>query len=351
MLKQILLIPVLFVLGNEPIKKEKPMPQLEKGFKLEAAGKIIESESGHSAPFMVDFDGDGRKDMVIGEFGNGKGRARVYLNTGKDIAPKFDTFTYLQAGGQDAVVEPLCCIGFDPYFVDLNGDGILDVTSGKYLGGYITFYEGTGKKQLAFKEGVKIQQPEFENGDVNDTNLHWLMRTANFSDFDEDKDFDMIWGNVKGEVFYTENVGTHKAYKFAKTVAMTAEGKPIKVSLKSDPYPVDWDGDGIIDLLIGSESADIVFFKGKKKSSTDFEAGVSIWTGKKTIPGAPLTYDESKASLDEMGEHAPYGNKDSYRVRLGVVDWNKDGKLDLLVGNWYLKDGKSSGNVYVFLRK
>ena len=55
-------------------------------------------------PRVVDWNGDGKKDLLVGQFGGGK--LRVYLNKGTDAEPKFDDFTYLQIDGTDATVPP-----------------------------------------------------------------------------------------------------------------------------------------------------------------------------------------------------------------------------------------------------
>jgi hypothetical protein len=349
---------IIAQVGNSVVKeavKENviKLPQLAPGFKIEANGTPIEATTGHAAPVMIDFDGDGRKDLIMGEYD--KGRARIYLNIGTDKKPQFKDFTYLQAGGRDAAVTPSCCIGFDPSFMDLNGDGIMDVTSGQYTDKYINFYEGISEKPFQFKDSVKLVQPELEAGKGNfkDGDLNWSMRTANFIDFDGDGDYDMVWGNVEGQIFYAQNIGTKKAYKFAESIPMTMNGSPAIVDSKSDPLPVDWDGDGIIDLLVGSEAADVVFFKGRKKGTIDFEQGVSIWTERKLTSSAKIGYQVVKKSMDALGANRPYPG---YRVRLGVTDWNGDGKLDLMVGNCTeAQDNqgarKTTGNVYVFLRK
>jgi hypothetical protein len=62
----------------------------------------IDVDVGHATPYVVDWDGDGKKDLLVGQFGSGK--LRIYLNKGTDAQPKFDGFTYLQAGGKDASV-------------------------------------------------------------------------------------------------------------------------------------------------------------------------------------------------------------------------------------------------------
>jgi len=76
--------------------------QLEKPFRVLAEGKPIDVDGGHAAPFFADVDGDGLRDLLVGEFQ--KGRCRVYKNTGTKQAPLFGAFTFLQAGGKNASV-------------------------------------------------------------------------------------------------------------------------------------------------------------------------------------------------------------------------------------------------------
>jgi hypothetical protein len=52
-----------------------------------------------SAPLMYDWDGDGRKDLICGQFDSG--RIRVYPNVGLDTAPEFDGYRFLRADGAD----------------------------------------------------------------------------------------------------------------------------------------------------------------------------------------------------------------------------------------------------------
>lgn len=72
---------------------------LKDGVKLEAAGKAIDVEVGHAVPVVTDWNADGKKDLIVGQFGGGK--IRLYLNQGTDSAPVFEKFTYLRAGGSE----------------------------------------------------------------------------------------------------------------------------------------------------------------------------------------------------------------------------------------------------------
>ena len=58
--------------------------------------------AGHSAPFFGDFDGDGVKDLLVGQFDDGK--LRIYRNEGEAKAPRFGKSQWFQAGGGDAKV-------------------------------------------------------------------------------------------------------------------------------------------------------------------------------------------------------------------------------------------------------
>ena len=57
----------------------------------------------YGSPAMYDWDQDGAKDMILGQFSQGK--IRLYLNTGPDSAPEFDGYTFFQSGGNDITLS------------------------------------------------------------------------------------------------------------------------------------------------------------------------------------------------------------------------------------------------------
>lgn len=52
---------------------------------------------GHAAPFLGDFDGDGVRDLLVGQFADG--RLRVYRNLGTNTNPRFEGYQWFEAGG------------------------------------------------------------------------------------------------------------------------------------------------------------------------------------------------------------------------------------------------------------
>jgi hypothetical protein len=71
-------------------------------FRVEAGGAPIDVDVGHAAPLMVDFDGDGNVDLLVGQFGDGK--LRIYRNLSSTGAPQLRPFSWFQAGGTDGTV-------------------------------------------------------------------------------------------------------------------------------------------------------------------------------------------------------------------------------------------------------
>ena len=93
------MLATLFILGmfSSPFGDGLAAP-----FRVRDAKGFIDVDIGHAAPLVADFDGDGVPDLLVGQFGEGK--LRVYKNVGSAKEPKFDGFTWFQAGGKDASI-------------------------------------------------------------------------------------------------------------------------------------------------------------------------------------------------------------------------------------------------------
>ena len=83
-------IPLLIAFTETPVF-DPPVPIQANGVNINVG------YGGNASPFVVDWDGDGNQDLLLGQFDGG--RIRFYTNTGTHYNPVFGNFEYLQADG------------------------------------------------------------------------------------------------------------------------------------------------------------------------------------------------------------------------------------------------------------
>ena len=76
--------------------------ELAEPVRLQAAGEPIDTKIGHAAPFVCDFDGDGLKDLLVGQFGDGL--LWIYHNEGTNSEPKLAAGVKFKEGKEDGRV-------------------------------------------------------------------------------------------------------------------------------------------------------------------------------------------------------------------------------------------------------
>jgi hypothetical protein len=271
---------------------------------------------------MADVDGDGRRDLIVGDF---SGKFRVFPNIGSDAEPKFGPQTYLMAGDKEAEVEIYCCIGSSPYFVDYDGDGVLDMLSGSYDPGECYLFRGLGAGRYAAREtivgadGKPVLRVTDQRQDYQSYGSWPVM-----VDWDNDSDLDLLVGGFDGTMFVRINEGTREKPVLAATnLQVMAGGKKLTVPDRHAAISVaDWDADGRWDIVSGSELGAVYWYRNVGTAETPgFERDRML---------LPKAFDENYIELDEAGAEPKRG----VRTQVFATDYNRDGKTDLLVGDF-----------------
>ncbi len=148
-------------------------------------------------------------------------------------------------------------------------------------------------------------------GDWNDYGMEW-----NASGWENAYNEFGQWtkGPLHGFVFLLTNTGSNKSPKYAEPQKVTAGGEPVDVFGMPSPNFVDFDGDGDLDLLCGEFLDKLTYFQNiGSRENPEYATGKVIRIGNK-----PLKLD--------LCMIVPV-----------AVDWDKDGDVDLVVGE---EDGR-----------
>ncbi len=201
---------------------------------------------------------------------------------------------------------------------DWDGDGGFDFTLGCETG-WITRCADVGKigwRAWSNNEFLKLQNKPLEllNGPWSDPGSFMegvLGQTAPiYVDWDHDGVMDLIVAIGRKLLFY-KNTGTSARPKLLPAVEIrTAKGNQVKVH-RDKPAIVDWDGDGLLDI-VGTNGSDECLFKRYRDEKT---------SELKLAEGVPIKFQDGTI----MGALQGFVN---------AADWNGKGVYDLFSTGW-----------------
>lgn len=152
-------------------------------------------------------------------------------------------------------------------------------------------------------------------------------------DFDDDGLVDLLIGCSDGRIFLRRGVASEDGPRF------TLRNEKIRYGRRSlfveeggaTPVAADWDGDGLFDIVSGSKTG-----------------GVFVWlnVGERGAPSFSAPQRLVEDAPDPADPKRPH-----HRVQVCVSDYDGDGRADLLVGDYRFVDGKRPGHVWLYLRR
>jgi hypothetical protein len=294
--------------------------------KVLAGGKPVDPY-GMPSPMWGDFRGTGKLDLITGEF---RDSFTFFENTGTRASPVYAEGRMLKAKGGDRLHMDLCMI--TPVAVDFNGDGRLDIVSGDE-DGRVAFIENTGR----VVDGMPEFLPPRYFKQFADKVKFGALITPYAVDWDGDGREDIIAGNSAGYIAFIKNLRGDPV-RWAAPELLKADGKIIREQAGPNGsiqgpaeakwgYSIlsveDWDGDGLPDIVTNGIWGKIVWYK---NIGTRIAPKLAAAQPVELAPGAPvqnLAWNWWRPKGRELVTQ--------WRTTPQVIDWNKDGIMDLVM--------------------
>lgn len=286
---------------------------------------------------FLDLDGNGVLDLAVGigywgEYGwddawdetgkwkNGPLRGYVYhlRNSGTNETPKYGSPEKLQT----TEGQPVDVFGMpSPCFGDFDGDGDSDLLCGEFLDGF-TYFENIGTRTAPrFAPGRRLMT----GGRRLTMDLCMIVPVA--VDFNGDGHLDLVVGDEDGRVALIEGTGVvvDRMPQFLPPRYFRQHADSVKFGALAAPVSVDWDGDGIEDLIVGNTAGYIGFIKNLGGTPPRWAAPVYLAAGTSVL----RELAGPNGSIQGPAE-AKWGYTNP-----SVADWDGDGLLDIVTnGIW-----------------
>ena len=362
----------------------RQLPEFREGHRLTTAygttqTRFVSSEIRMNlqmiTPTALDWDGDGDIDLICGDEDGRvalvERRAGIEEQNERQLTPRFHQPRYFRQQADEVKFGALVT----PYSIDWDGDGDEDLVCGN-TSGVIGWIENIGGDSTPVWNGPLMcaAYTTFRTFDIRHKagiagsiqgpcEAKWGYTTISVADWSGDGRSDVIANDITGNVSVHDFLYFKESYLDARfhepvikpvgealTIAWedlpkkpewvwwTPKDNQLTTQWRTTPCVVDWNGDGLNDLVMLDHEGFLAFYERAKQGEELV-----------LLPPQRLFKIEGPCEFDQ--KHQPVGDQRdgllrlnanragaSGRRKLHFVDWDGDGRLDLLVNsvnvNW-----------------
>ncbi|MEM9389091.1 MAG: VCBS repeat-containing protein [Bacteroidota bacterium] len=325
-------------------------PVFEAGRFLKNKNGLIKMDLEMFIPTAVDWEKDGDIDLIVGDE---DGRVVLIENTGRveDQMPVFESPVFFQ---QEADLVKFAALA-TPFAVDWDSDGDEDLIAGN-TAGYIGFIENIdggvhpkwGRPEYLKAEGETIRITAGDSGSIQGpAEKKWGYTVLSVGDWNLDGLNDILINSIWGKIEWFENIGSTGNPILAKAQPVKVdsdnarfpewnwwrpEDQNLVTQWRTTPYMIDWNQDGLMDLIMLDSEGYLSFYERfKSKNNLGLKAGKRIFYAE-----GPSQFDRKNGASGEAGGplrlNTGVAGK-SGRRKFCFSDWDSDGDWDLLVNS------------------
>ncbi|MEZ6116075.1 MAG: VCBS repeat-containing protein [Pirellulaceae bacterium] len=230
-----------------------------------------------------------------------------------------------------------------PYVVDWDGDGDQDLVCGN-TAGYLIYFENLGNvpnsstpkwntARYFHADGKPVRIQAGPNGSIQGPcEAKWGYTTLSVADWNHDGQLDIVCNSIWGKVVWFEGTADGQGLELepAKPIVLDTNGKPapkpawnwwkpesneLVTQWRTTPCVVDWNHDGRNDLVMLDHEGYLAFFERQPDGSVKMPERIFV-----DSQGEPIRLNSGAAGK-------------SGRRKICLVDWDQDGRLDVLVNS------------------
>ena len=342
--------PTLFLYHENIGSRTEPKFSMPRDL-VDVSGVRLVARNCHAQFSVVDYDRDGVADIA---FSDSEGTVAWARGRGvKNGTPVFETVRQLLQAADEIGNGNFAT----PCAADLDGDGDQDLVIGNEAGELI-IVENLSKKGVEFPkwaaprpvttpDGKAFRLVAGYNGSIQgprEANCGYTIPAL--ADWDGDGKVDIVLNSIWGRPLWLKNVGTKAKPKFdfPKGIEVEWAGdqpelawgwlkpktlenpKEIITQWRTTAFPVDFNGDGLVDLVLCDVDGDFAFWERYR----DEKGALRLKPPRKAfrnLDGSPVRASRTINPKEWLGGRAGA----SGRRKVAVADWDGDGKLDLIV--------------------